>query len=205
MTPALAAADSDGISSDGDSNSAKVELDRLHAKLNRSEHTAINDGQDWRLDRDELQSRLNRSRTQRLYTCGAVGVRIQCRLLFDLHSAAMPVNLLPENSARVSDAQSGSAGKNSARDHDSKEIPEPANEGAARELIRQQSPRERRNPDESREESNVRREILDCRSAKLVELGENRGLLTGDSGEYSEKKVPSEHARFGSLWAPRLL
>jgi hypothetical protein len=115
------------------------------------------------------------------------------------------VKLLPENSAGVSDAQPGSAGKNSARDHDSKEIPEPANEGAARELIRQQSPRERRNPDESREESNVRREILDCRSAKLVELGENRGLLTGDSGEYSEKKVPSEHARFGSLWAPRLL
>ena len=132
-------------------------------------------------------------------------MRIQCRLLFDLHSAAMPVNLLPENSARVSDAQPGSAGKNSARDHDSKEIPEPANEGAARELIRQQSPRERRNPDESREESNVRREILDCRSAKLVELGENRGLLTGIQVNIAKKKFPPNTPDSGSLWAPRLL
>ena len=54
------------------------------------------------------------------------------------------------------------------------EIPEAANECPAVELRREQSPRKWRRADEPGEESDVRREVLYRRAAKMVELGKNR-------------------------------
>ena len=63
--------------------------------------------------------------------------------------------LLPQNSADVPKPQSGSARKNPRGYDDAEEIPQPADERATRELIRQEAPRKRRCPDETREKPDV--------------------------------------------------
>ncbi len=85
----------------------------------------------------------------------------------------MSVNLFPQNACDVSDAEAGDSCENPGCDDDTEEIPQPAHERSARELIRKKVPCERRCADEAGEKPDVRGEILDGRPSKLVILGEN--------------------------------
>lgn len=106
----------------------------------------------------------------------------------------MTVNLLPDHAGDESEAKPGDAGEDSRRNDDSEEVPEPANERSVRELIRQETPRERCGTDESREESKICSNILDGRSPEMVELGEN-----------PEPPEGSPRPNLESVPAPRLL
>ena len=83
------------------------------------------------------------------------------------------MQLFPQDSARVSKSQARGTGEDSRSDDYAEEIPQPTHKRAARELIGQQAPGERSGADESREKSNVRGEILDRISPKVVELGDD--------------------------------
>ena len=110
---------------------------------------------------------------RRRLRCGGLLRLFDCFLL-KLFDAAAAMDLLPNHSADISNTESGDAGEDSRCDHHGEEIPETANECAACELIRQESPGERRGTNESREESNVCSKVFYRRSTEVVELGENR-------------------------------
>jgi hypothetical protein len=86
----------------------------------------------------------------------------------------MSVNLLPQHSTHVADAETCDSGKNAGCNYDPEEIPQPAHECSAGELVGQKTPRKRCGADESDKEPDVGGEILDSRAAELIELGENR-------------------------------
>ena len=86
----------------------------------------------------------------------------------------MTVKLLPQRAADETKSEPGNSGKNTGCDDDAEEIPEAANERPALELRREQSPRKRCSSDEAGEESDISREVLYGRAAKMVELGKNR-------------------------------
>ncbi len=84
------------------------------------------------------------------------------------------MKLFPQHSADIPDAKSCYSCEDSCRDDDAEEIPQSFDELAARELIREETPCERRGTNESREESNVCSKVFYRRSTEVVELGENR-------------------------------
>ena len=112
---------------------------------------------------------------RRRLRCGGLLRLFDCFLL-KLFDAAAAMDLLPNHSADISNTESGDAGEDSRCDHDGEEIPETANECAACELIRQESPGERRGTNESREESDVCGEIFYRGPAKMIELRKDRWL-----------------------------
>ena len=82
----------------------------------------------------------------------------------------MPVKLLPQQASGESDSESGDSAEDARRGNDSEEVPETANERPALELRREKSPREWRGPDEPGEKPDVRGEVFDRRTTKVVEL-----------------------------------
>ena len=108
--------------------------------------------------------------------------------------ATTSVKLLPYDAADIADSKSHDSRKNPCGDNDPEEIPQPAHEGAACELIRQETPRKGCRADESGEEPDIAGEILDRSPSKLVKLRKNRS---------SSKNVPN--TEFSPVSAPRLL
>ena len=107
------------------------------------------------------------------------GTVFRQRFCLELFAASMTMKLLPQNAANVSDSKSGDSPENTRRDNDPEEIPQPTDERPARELIREKTPRERCRADETSQESDVGREILDGRAPELVELRKNCSPLDG--------------------------
>lgn len=85
----------------------------------------------------------------------------------------MPVNLLPCNTADVTQSESGDPREDSRGDNDSEEIPEPANERSARKLFAEQSPCKGCDTDESDEEPDIGRKVLYRGPAQVIKLREN--------------------------------
>jgi hypothetical protein len=85
----------------------------------------------------------------------------------------MPMNLLPCNTTDVAKSESGYPRENSCGDHDSKEIPEPANERSARKLFAEQAPREWRDTVETDEKPDIGRKVLYRGPSQVIELREN--------------------------------
>ena len=83
------------------------------------------------------------------------------------------MNVLPHDTSDVAEPKSGCPRENSSGDHDCEEIPEPAHELSARQLLAEQSPRERRDTDEAHEEPDIGRKILYRGAAQVIELREN--------------------------------
>jgi len=85
----------------------------------------------------------------------------------------MAVNLLPQHTGNVTNSEAGDAGEDACGDDDPEKIPEPFDERAARQLVRQETPGKRRSTNESREESNVCSQVFYRRAPKVVELGKD--------------------------------
>lgn len=83
------------------------------------------------------------------------------------------VVLLPEPAADHAERESGNPAQHAGDRDERKEVPQPANEFAARELGTQKLPGERRRPDEADEKRTVRRNVLDGGASQLIELGLN--------------------------------
>ena len=89
-------------------------------------------------------------------------------------STAVPVELLPQQSADETKSEPCNSREDSCSNDDPEEIPETAHKRPAVEVRREQPPREGSRADESGEKSDVRGEIFYRRAAKVVELGKNR-------------------------------
>jgi hypothetical protein len=80
------------------------------------------------------------------------------------------VQLFPQETGDVADAEARSSCKDSRGDDDAEEIPESADERTALELPGQEAPCKRGCTDEPDEKTDVRREILDCGASQVIEL-----------------------------------
>ena len=108
----------------------------------------------------------------------------------------MAMYLLPQKSGSHADPESRNPGEDSGSRNDAEEIPQPARKPARVELNGQQAPRKRGGSNESSQEAEVGRDVLDRGPSQPVILGDNCGCPPLSGEIYS---FPAPALLFGGL------